>query len=121
LHGRLCIARAARMMARRPAHSPKGLAFAIDDLLCMRDWADRHGIRMAIRLDHGNDGEDYEEVIAFHADAQSACFLLIWRSTEAVIVQPLVGRPLAYQSVSHVLESLVEGQDSEMTDTTATE
>jgi hypothetical protein len=109
------------MMARRPAHPPKGLAFAIHDLHRLRDWADRQGVRMVIRLDHGADGEDYEEVIAFHADQQPACFLLVWRSTDAIIAQPLVGRPLAYRSVSHVLESLVEGQDSEMTDTTATD
>jgi hypothetical protein len=101
------------------AHQPKGLAFAVDDLLRMKAWADRQGIRMVIRLDHCADDEEYEEVVAFHTDARSACFLLIWRNAEAVVVQPSAGRPLAYRSVSHVLESLVAGQDAEATDMVA--
>ncbi|PPQ33744.1 hypothetical protein [Rhodopila globiformis] len=109
------------MMARRPAAAPKGLAFAIHDLLRMRDWADRHGVRMVIRLDHDVDNEDYEEVIAFRTNTKQTCFLLIWRTTESIIVQPLLGRPLVFRSVGHVLENLVEGQDNAMTDTTATD
>jgi len=101
------------------ALQPKGLAFAVDDLLRMNAWADDQGIRMVIRLDHCAGDEEYEEVIAFHTDAQSASFLLIWRSAEAVMVQPSAGRPLAYRSVSHVLKSLVAGRDAETTDTAA--
>jgi hypothetical protein len=104
-----------------PANPPKGLAFAIDDLLRMREWTDRHGMRMVIHLDHGVRDEEYEEVIAFHTNIRSSCVLLIWRSSEAVNVQPLVGRSLTYRSVDHVLDSLVANRDAEMTDTTAHE
>ena len=95
---------------------PKGLAFAIDDLLAMKAWADTRHIPMAVRLDHGIGDEEYEEVIAFHTDGDPSCFLLIWRSIEAVVVQPLVGRQLTYRSVSHVLASLVASQDADMMD-----
>jgi len=87
----------------------------------MKEWTGRHGMHMVIRLDHGVGDEDYEEVIALQTDIRSSCFLLIWRSTEAVTVQPLVGRPLPYRSVGHVLDSLVANQNAEMTNTTAPE
>jgi hypothetical protein len=101
------------------ARQPKGLAFAIDDLLAMQAWADSRRIRMAVRLDHGIGDEEYEEVIAFHTDLDSSCFLLIWRSTEAVVAQPFVGRQLTSRSVSHVLASLVAKQDVETPETPA--
>jgi len=106
-------------LATGSAHQPTGLAFAIDDLLRMKTWADRQSIRMVVRLDHSIGDEACEEAVAFHADAQQACFLLIWRGAGTVIVQPSAGRPLAYWSVSHVLEALVASQDDAMTSTTA--
>ena len=105
------------MAIRHAAKQPKGLAFEIEDLLRMREWADHQGVHMVVRLDHGVDGEEYEEVVVFHANPQTPCFLLIWRSAEAIIVQPLLGRPMAYRSVNHVLTSLVARQDAETTDT----
>ena len=48
------------------AAPPKGLAFEIADLILVRQWAERHDLRMLIRLDHGAAvGEEYEEAITF--------------------------------------------------------
>src|SRR6201995_2660592 len=94
---RYSIGTAPMMAIRHAAKQPKGLAFEIDDLLRMREWADHQGVHMVVRLDHGLDREEYEEVVAFHANPQASCFLLIWRSVEAIIVQSLVGRPKAYR------------------------
>jgi hypothetical protein len=55
----------------------KGLAFEIADLVRIQGWAAQNAVRMDIRLDHGVEGEEYEEVIAFRTDA-TACFLLMW-------------------------------------------
>jgi hypothetical protein len=61
-----------RDLTKRPtlAVPPKGLAFEIADLLLAREWAERHNLRMLIRLDHGAAvGEEYEEVITFQTQA----------------------------------------------------
>jgi hypothetical protein len=100
---------------------PKGLAFEIADLYLVRGWADLHDIQMDLRLDHGAEDEEYEEVIVFYINISPQCRLILWRSMEAVFVQPLVGRRLQYRSVSEALESLGPKQIPVLTDTTATE
>lgn len=82
----------------------RGLAFAIADLLAIQSWAEHNQIRMDIRLDHGVDDEEYEEVIAF-TDA-SACFLLMWRNQNTVFTQPMPGRRRRFSSVSAALSQL---------------
>jgi hypothetical protein len=89
-----------------PLPSPRGLAFDITDLFLVRSWADLRDCRMSVRLDHGADGEEYEEVIAFEADTSSHCQLIIWRNAVAVFVQPLIGRMRRYGSVAKALDSL---------------
>jgi hypothetical protein len=86
-------------------HKLKGVAFEITDLLASQDWAERHQLRMAIRLDHGVDDEEYEEVIAFNSEA-GACLLLMWREADAVIAQPMPGRQRRFSSVSAALSCL---------------
>jgi hypothetical protein len=83
----------------------KGVAFAIADLLAIQRWAERNEVRMDIRLDHGVEDEEYEEVIAFHSDA-TACFLLMWRDHNAVFAQPMPGRQLHFPSVATALSRL---------------
>jgi hypothetical protein len=89
---------------------PAGLAFAIRDLLWMKEWADIHAVAMTVRLDHGVDDEEYEEVVEFRTDRDASCFLLIWRSAEAVFAQPLVGPTRRYRSVNHILDSIIVKQ-----------
>ncbi len=84
----------------------KGIAFEISDLIMAQAWAAENHVRMVIRLDHGMDDEDYEEVIAIHTNA-NACLLLMWRDQDAVFVQPLPGRRLSFMSVAAALEKLV--------------
>jgi hypothetical protein len=98
----------------------KGLAFEIADLLLIRSWAVYHHCQMSIRLDHGADGEEYEEVIAFHTRKSPLCRFLMWRNAEGVFVQPLVGRRQRYEAVSTALESLRPKPRVKLTDITAT-
>jgi hypothetical protein len=90
-----------------PTDSPKGLAFAIADLDFARGWADLHECKFLVRLDHGTDGEEYEEAIALFTGLRSHCRLIIWRNAEAVFVQPLIGCMQQYPSVSMALASIV--------------
>ena len=103
--------------ARR--YSPKGLAFEIADLVLIRSWADLHDCRMLIRLDHGPDGEEYEEVIALYTETGSQCHLIMWRNVAAVFLQPLIGQKQRYRSVAKALESLDLKPRIVLTDITA--
>jgi hypothetical protein len=109
-----------KMRGTTAAPSPRGLAFEIAELALMRSWADSHDCRMSIRLDHGADGEEYEEVIALEADTSSHCQLIIWRNAVAVFVQPLIGRMRRYGSVANALDSLDLKPRIVLTDITAT-
>jgi len=103
-----------------PSCLAKGRAFDIADLLLVRSWADCHGCRMLIRLDHGADGEEYEEVIELHAGTGSLRRSIMWRNADAVFIQPLIGRNQRYTSVAEALESVVVKPAAVLTDITAT-
>jgi hypothetical protein len=92
--------------ARPPAHPPKGLAFDIADHALVRRWTEGHDCRISVRLDHGTDGEEYEEVIAVHTGTSSHCQLIMWRNSAAVFVQPIIGRMQRYRSVAEALKNL---------------
>jgi hypothetical protein len=100
---------------------PKGLAFAIDDLVLVQNWAERNDTRFTMRLDHGSADEEFEEVIVLHTDTCQYSTLIMWRNADSVFVQPLIGRRLAYASVSHALESLPVKETIVLTDIMATE
>jgi hypothetical protein len=61
---------------------------------------------MFIRLDHGVDGEQYEEVIALYTGTSSQRHLIMWRDAAAVFLQPLIG------PVAKALESLGAGEEA---------
>lgn len=88
------------------ARSPKGLSFDVPDLLLASGWAERHDYRMMVRLDHGTETEEYEEVIALYANRQPMCRFLMWRSADAVFLQPLPGRRRRFGSVTEALSTL---------------
>jgi hypothetical protein len=106
-----------RGVTAAPPHFPNGLAFEIADLVLVRSWTDRHDFRMVVCLDHGAAvGEDYEEVIAFQTKMSPLYRLILWRTAEAVFVQPLVGKAKQYGSVAAALESLLPKQGLVLTD-----
>jgi hypothetical protein len=88
------------------SHLPKGIAFAIAELVLAKNWAAFHDLRMAIRLDHGTKHEEYEEVLEFRQGAKAAFRGILWRNERAVFIQPLVGRRQRFTSVAAALESL---------------
>jgi hypothetical protein len=89
------------------ARVPTGLAFEIADHILIRDWAERHDVLALIRLEHGVEGEEYEEVVEFHAGISPVCALIMWRTADAVFVQPPVGRRQRYGSVCGALGGLL--------------
>jgi hypothetical protein len=99
---------------------PKGLAFEIADHILIRGWADFHDLLPVVRIDHGVEGEEYEEAIAFHIGINPLCQLIIWRNEDAVFVQPLIGRMQRYNTVCEALEGLLLTKCVLLTDITAT-
>ena len=97
----------------------RGLSFSIADLTLFGAWAEAWGIHMAVRLDHGSDTEEYEEVLAFHPEPGGPCRWMIWRDEQAVFVQPLPGRTQHYRSVADVMSALTPRQADVVTDIVA--
>ena len=83
-----------------------GVAFEIADLVLLQAWADLHGMRMIVELDHCVDGHEYEEIVAIYAKGTEHRRWNLWRSWDEVIVQPLIGRSMHFSSVSEATEAL---------------
>ncbi len=98
----------------------KGFAFEIADLVFIKSWAEAHDFQMLVLLDHGAEGEEYEEVVTFRTTMRPLSRLIMWRNAEAVFVQPLVGRRQQYANVGEALESLLPKQRVVLTDIVAT-
>jgi hypothetical protein len=99
---------------------PMGLSFEVEDLVRIREWADLNDVIVAVNLDHGIAGEEYEEVVTFHTRLSPLCRLIMWRDAEAVFLQPLVGVRGRYGSVRDALASLRLKQRVVLTDITIT-
>jgi hypothetical protein len=62
-----------------PTKALKGLSFGVAELLLVSSWSEANGLRMVVRLDHGSDAEEYEEVLAFHLADSRPCNWIMWR------------------------------------------
>lgn len=102
-----------------PTAGLRGLSFSIADLLLIGAWSDGWGLHMVVRLDHGSETEEYEEVLAFHPELGGPCRWIVWRDENAVFVQPLPGRTQRYRSVAEALEVFVPRQSLVLTDIAA--
>jgi hypothetical protein len=95
---------------------PKGQSFSVPELILIRTWSEINGLRMVVRLDHGADAEDYEEVLAFHGADSPRCFCIMWRGARLVFIQPLIGRTQRYGSVAEAFEAMLAKQRTTVTD-----
>ncbi|HBK04910.1 MAG TPA: hypothetical protein DDZ81_03490 [Acetobacteraceae bacterium] len=101
---------------RLPSKSVKGLSFSIAELILIRSWAEANALRMVVRLDHGSETEEYEEVLALHLGASDLCRWIMWRNAETVFLQPLIGPTHRYDSVAGAFEALAEKTRCPLTD-----
>jgi hypothetical protein len=99
-----------------PSKAVKGLCFGIAELILIGSWSEANGLRMVVRLDHGSDTEEYEEVLALHIGTSDLCHWILWRDATAVFLQPLIGRPRRYGSVAEAFETLAEESLCPLTD-----
>jgi hypothetical protein len=92
---------------QRPAKMLKGLSFEVADLILIRSQSEAHGLRMVVQLDHGSDVDEYEEVLAFHAETSPQGRWLMWRNENTVFVRSNDGRARRYQSAIQAINALV--------------
>jgi hypothetical protein len=86
--------------------APKGLSFSIAELVLITVWSQARSLNMTVRLDYGTETEEYEEVVAFHSGQNASCRWILWRDAESVWVQPLIGRPQLYATVTEAIGSI---------------
>lgn len=85
----------------------RGVSFGIPELMIAQGWAEMHGLRMAVELDHATETEEYEEVLAFYRGREQLRRFLIWRNQGEFVVQPLIGRPSRFGTISDALDSII--------------
>jgi hypothetical protein len=83
---------------RRPTKLLKGLSFDIADLELIRSRSEAHDLRMVVRLDHGSDVDEYEEVLVFYSGTSPPFRWLMWPNASAVFVWSTHGRSGRYRS-----------------------
>jgi hypothetical protein len=96
-----------------------GLSFSIAELTLVEAWAEAQGLQMLVRLDHGSETEEYEEVLAFRATWGRPRRCIMWRDGEAVYVQPLIGRTRRYGSVAEAIATFSLNKPVAVTDVIA--
>jgi hypothetical protein len=101
-----------------PAKTLRGLSFSLPELILIASWSEANSLRMVVRLDHGTDSEDYEEVLAFHLGESPLCRWIMWRSARVVFIQPLIGRTQRYESVAEAFEGMNSKRRVALTDIT---
>jgi hypothetical protein len=99
-----------------PRKASKGLSFSVPELILIRSWSDANGLRMVVRLDHGSESEDYEEVLALHLGDSPQCHCIMWRGAKTVFVQPMAGHMRRFGSVAEAFEALTATQHVVVTD-----
>lgn len=95
-----------------PGHNPllsqpAGFAFELADLVMAQSWSEFHDLRMVVELDYCAEGEEYEEVLAFYPPNSAFRRWMIWRGVRGIVVQPMMGRAVSFQSVAEALERLI--------------
>ena len=103
-------------VVRLPSRALKGVSFSVPELILIASWSEANGLRMVVRLDHGSETEDYEEVLALHLGDSPLCRWIMWRGAQMVFVQPLIGRRQRYGSVAEAFEALTARQHIVVTD-----
>ncbi len=89
------------------AVAPVGIAFSVPELLILTAWAEYHDIRVVVELDHCVDGAEYEEVLALYPPGMSLRRWTLWRSRDAVMVEPRHGRAFKADCISELVQTLM--------------
>ncbi len=90
-------------MASPVARETLGLAFAVEDLVRARDWAERRGLCLTIQLDYAAEGIRFEEVLSMTPGGQSLRCAAIWRIGNGVVLQRTGERTRSHHTLDEAL------------------
>jgi hypothetical protein len=90
---------------------PKGLSFAVPDLLMIQAWSDFHDLVMRIDLDTVADDDHYDEIISLSPSRGNLRRWMVWRSRDGIVVQPMMGRPMLFDAMADALDVLIPVQE----------
>ncbi len=85
---------------------PYGLAFPIQDLLRIRHWCEKRGLRMEVALDQMLDDVEFEELLIVTPPSREKRSFTMWRTLGGIYVQTPTGAPRAFFSTIDALDSL---------------
>jgi len=86
--------------------SAYGLAFAIEDLVMLRSWAEERTLLLTIALDRTLDGAEFEELLVLAAPDAPQPTLTLWRTQDGIFAQTPTGRPQGFASLHQLLENI---------------
>jgi hypothetical protein len=82
--------------------APYGLSFTLKDLLYIRSWAERGGLRMEVLLDQVMEGAEFEELLLLRRANAGRRALSIWHTSEGIIAQAAGGQPKLFSGAQPV-------------------
>jgi hypothetical protein len=98
-------------LPRASVRPPTGLSFDVADLVMLRGWSEYHDLRLTIELDVCADGDEYEEMLALYDRDCAFRRWMIWRSGDGIVVQPMMGRTMLFDTMADALEILIPTRD----------
>jgi hypothetical protein len=64
-----------------------GIAFSIEELILVRNWAERNGMQLTVELDHVCAEAEYEEVLVAFPPEQKQHWVMLWRGRGGIFMQ----------------------------------
>ena len=83
-----------------------GLAFAVEDLVMLRNWAEQRQLRLTVALDRVIDGAEFEELLVVKPLAGRRVTLTLWRTKDGIFAQTAASAPQAFHTMQDVLDQL---------------
>jgi hypothetical protein len=83
--------------------TPYGLSFQVQELVFVRQWAERQGLTLAVKLDQVIDGAEFEELLMISASGRARQALTLWRTDHSYIAQAAGGHPKGFACIQQAL------------------
>ncbi len=77
----------------------------------MQAWAEFHELRMDVELDCCIEADEYEEMVVMFSRKSGFRRWMIWRSANGIVVQPMVGRQMLFDTMADALEKLIPARN----------
>ncbi len=85
------------------SRAPYGLAFAIEDLVAARSWAEQRHLKLSVVLDCTMDGAEFEELLVIAPPGARHRTMTVWRTQDGVCAQTPSGQPHSFATMADLL------------------